>query len=472
MKNTRKRDSKLFYFLQSFVDIALICIGFNLSFIAYNFYFGIEYKNILIYFETMPLIIISSLIFIRVYGIARCGERHFYETILSVFLALFFIDLTSVALTFFYKGFGVPRSIFLMAFSIQLVLLVVWKAIVYRTYYIFNKAKTVTIVGYGEEAFELARKAILKGKNFFDFKSFCDVKRENAYEKIKAVDAVIISPELNNSEKAKIISQCISLNKSIYIIPELFEISLFNARITQFDDLPVFCIDKLNLSVEQQFIKRAFDIIVAIICIILTSPVMLLTYISIKLYDGGPALFSQDRITRWNREFKLYKFRTMVVDAEEMTGPVLATEKDSRITPMGAFLRATRIDELPQFFNVLAGDMSIIGPRPERRFFIEQFEKDIPEFSHRLAVKAGITGLAQVMGKYTTAPKDKLRFDLIYIRNYSFLLDLKIFFQTIRIMFMKAASKGVAEKKVSEFILKDLEFAAADKYILEQLAAK
>lgn len=144
-----------------------------------------------------------------------------------------------------------------------------------------------------------------------------------------------------------------------------------------------------------------------------------------------------------------------MVDAEKYTGPVLATDKDPRITPIGALLRTTRIDELPQFFNVLMGDMSIVGPRPERQHFIAQFEKDIPDFGYRLATKAGITGLAQVLGKYTTTPKDKLRYDLLYIRNYSFMLDIKIILQTIKIMFMKVSSQGVETKKMVDKIEKE-----------------
>ena len=172
---------------------------------------------------------------------------------------------------------------------------------------------------------------------------------------------------------------------------------------------------------------------------------MLATLIAIRLYDGGPVVFSQERITRWKKPFNLYKFRTMVVDAEKLTGPVLATEKDCRITPLGSLLRATRIDELPQLFNVLSGDMSLVGPRPERQYFIDQFSMDLPYFEYRLSVKAGITGLAQVLGKYTTTPMNKLKFDLMYIRDYSFLLDIKIILQTIRIIFVKESSQGISQ---------------------------
>lgn len=269
---------------------------------------------------------------------------------------------------------------------------------------------------------------------------------------------VIIGPKIDNKVKEKVISKCIGLNKIIYIVPELFEITLSNARLTQIDDIPAFYIENIYLSQEQRILKRIFDIIVSLIGIVISSPIMLICYILIRLYDHGPAIYSQERVTRNNKKFKLYKFRTMVVDAEKLTGPVLATDKDDRITPIGAILRSTRLDELPQLFNVLIGDMSIVGPRPERQYFIDQFKQYIPDFEYRLTVKAGITGLAQVLGKYSTTPEDKLRYDLLYVRNYSFLLDLRIILQTIKIMFMKSSSQGLKKEKTVEELLKSMNY--------------
>jgi lipopolysaccharide/colanic/teichoic acid biosynthesis glycosyltransferase len=134
----------------------------------------------------------------------------------------------------------------------------------------------------------------------------------------------------------------------------------------------------------------------------------------------------------------------MIPDAEKISGPVLAENKDPRITPLGRFMRAIRLDEMPQLINIIRGDMSLVGPRPERPFFSEQFEKEIPEYGFRLKVKAGLTGLAQVEGKYNTSVEDKLRYDLIYISNYSFLRDLIIMIQTVKILFMKESTEGVS----------------------------
>jgi exopolysaccharide biosynthesis polyprenyl glycosylphosphotransferase len=192
-------------------------------------------------------------------------------------------------------------------------------------------------------------------------------------------------------------------------------------------------VDRLGLTTEQRFFKRLFDLALALLGIIITAPIMALAAIIVKSTSEGPAIYKQTRITVGNREFEIYKFRTMYVGAEDKTGPVLSSGNDPRITKVGKVLRNLRIDELPQLFNVLKGDMSFVGPRPERPFFVEQFSKDIPEYTHRYLVKAGITGYAQVYGKYDTSAVDKLKYDLLYIRDYSLMLDIKLMLQTLKV---------------------------------------
>jgi len=185
-------------------------------------------------------------------------------------------------------------------------------------------------------------------------------------------------------------------------------------------------------------------VVMAILLLILFSPVFLIAAVGIKCTDHGPVFYKQERLTRDSKRFMIYKFRTMVVDAEKMSGPVLASEKDPRVLPIGRFLRATRMDELPQILNILKGDMSVVGPRPERPELAAEIERTIPEFSYRLKVKAGLTGFAQVYGKYNTTFYDKLKLDLMYIRKYSLLLDLKLILMTPKIMFLKESSEGVS----------------------------
>ena len=184
----------------------------------------------------------------------------------------------------------------------------------------------------------------------------------------------------------------------------------------------------------------------AVPAFIITSPVMLITAAAVKLYDGGPVLYKQVRLTRHDRKFEIYKFRSMVVDAESDGVAKLARENDDRITPVGRIIRATRIDELPQLFNILKGDMSFAGPRPERPEIMEEYCKEIPEFAFRTRVKAGLTGYAQVYGKYNTTPYDKLKLDLFYISNYSMWTDIKLILMTLKIVLKKDATEGVSEE--------------------------
>jgi exopolysaccharide biosynthesis polyprenyl glycosylphosphotransferase len=200
-----------------------------------------------------------------------------------------------------------------------------------------------------------------------------------------------------------------------------------------------------HISPEDDLLKRAGDILISVILLILASPIMLVTALLIKATSKGPVFYKQTRITLDQREFSILKFRTMSATAEKDSGPVLAQANDSRVTTVGKYLRSLRIDELPQLINVLRGDMSLVGPRPERPFFVEQFKEENPYYELRHNVRAGITGYAQVYGKYSTDFQAKLKFDLVYIKNYSLLFDIQILLQTIKILFDKVSSKGVDE---------------------------
>jgi exopolysaccharide biosynthesis polyprenyl glycosylphosphotransferase len=307
-----------------------------------------------------------------------------------------------------------------------------------------------------EEAEYIAKKILLDKNNFDNIRYICHNINKKTYELIDTVDKIYIGDSIGNNDKLNIINYCSEKGKAIYLIPSLYEISLVDFKVSQVDDLLVFKIEDLGLTYEQRVIKRILDITISSIGLIITSPLIMIISIIIKLYDGGSVFFKQERVTENNKVFNLYKFRTMIEDAEKHTGPVLATEKDTRITPLGRFLRASRIDELPQLFNVLKGDMSIVGPRPERPFFAEQFNEEIDGFKYRVYVKAGITGLAQILGNYSTDPKTKSKYDLLYIKNYSLLLDIKIIFNTIKIIFLKSSSKGVVNEKELDEILQSL----------------
>ena len=189
------------------------------------------------------------------------------------------------------------------------------------------------------------------------------------------------------------------------------------------------------------------DIIISSLALIITSPIMLVIAVAIKLYDGGPVFFRQDRCTINGKVFSIHKFRSMIENAEKEGEVIPTTEDDKRVTPIGKFIRKTRLDELPQFIDILKGDMSVVGPRPERVEHVRQYTAEIPEFEYRLKVKGGLTGYAQIYGKYNTSAYDKLKLDLMYIQNYSILLDLKLIIMTGKIIFMKESTEGFEEKK-------------------------
>ena len=229
---------------------------------------------------------------------------------------------------------------------------------------------------------------------------------------------------------------------SIYIVEDYLL-----ARITcrkaleQFEDLALLKAKPFGFTIEQRFVKRIFDIAVSGVGLIFAIPIMLIAGILIFLTDGGSPFYTQKRITVGGREFNIYKLRTMKVNAESATGPTLAVKDDDRITWIGKILRSTRIDELPQLINVFLGDMSIVGPRPERQFFIDKNCETVPEFKYRTSVKAGLTGFSHISGRYSTRPEEKIITDLIYIQNYSFIWDIKIIIETVRVVF----TKGKAE---------------------------
>ena len=235
----------------------------------------------------------------------------------------------------------------------------------------------------------------------------------------------------------------------VYFTTKFSAILLSTAEPLHMFDTPLMLVRGSGLTIGQRFFKRLTDIVISLIMIVIASPFMLIAAILIKSYDHGPVLFKQKRLTEGRKEFYVYKFRSMIVDAEKDGVARLASANDSRITPVGKFIRATRMDELPQLFNILKGDMSIVGPRPERPEIAEEYEKEIPEFAYRLKVKAGLTGYAQIYGKYNTTAYDKLKLDLMYIEGYHILIDFKLILTTIKIIFMKESTEGVEEGQVT-----------------------
>ena len=291
-------------------------------------------------------------------------------------------------------------------------------------------------------------KKFLKESRRYRIAAYCH--ETDGWERIaRAIDGqplVLMFGHGSHDMRVRVIRYCYETNKRLLMIPNVDEIFVQCADRCQIDDIPAFLFRNRQMTSEQRIIKRLVDIVGSAAGLIVLSPVMLITAAAIRIHDGGPVIFRQTRLTQGGRTFQLMKFRSMVVDAEKR-GPELATSLDSRITPVGRWIRMLRIDELPQLFNILKGDMSIVGPRPERPELTEEYCRTYPEFRYRLKVKAGLTGYAQVFGRYNTLFEDKVKLDLLYIQHFSLMFDFYIMISTIKVLFMPSSTAGVDEEQ-------------------------
>ena len=262
---------------------------------------------------------------------------------------------------------------------------------------------------------------------------------------LEGMETVFISG-VQSHERNVVLKYCVARGIPVYVLPRIGDIILSGAERMHMFHLPMLRVNRTVDSLENACLKRCFDILVSAVALIVASPIMLVTAAAIKLGDGGPVFYKQARLTKGGKIFHVLKFRSMRVDAEKDGVARLSTgDKDDRITPVGRIIRKVRIDELPQLLNILGGSMSVVGPRPERPEIAQQYEKELPEFRLRLQVKAGLTGFAQVYGKYNTSPYDKLQMDLMYLANPTILEDLRIVLATVKILFMPESTDGIAE---------------------------
>lgn len=275
------------------------------------------------------------------------------------------------------------------------------------------------------------------------------ISEKELQEKMKRYDAVLIS-DIPSHYKNRVLKFCLNYDKRVYLVPKISDIIVRYSEELNIIDTPLFLCRNAGMNSWESFIKRLVDIVLSGIALIVLSPVLLITALAIKLEDGGPVFYRQERCTINGQKFMILKFRSMIVDAEKDGKPHPAGQKDDRITKVGKVIRSLRIDELPQLINILSGTMSIVGPRPERVEHVEKYTAEIPEFIFRSKMKGGLTGFAQVYGKYNTTALDKLKLDLIYIMNYSLLLDLQIIFETMKIIVQKESTEGFSEERIEE----------------------
>lgn len=403
-------------------------------------------KHIFLYSDMFPVVIVFTIMMFMINGLYTIAHKRYSEILLTLAVSLFLVFTMIMALSFIIHEFAYSRVLIAASTSVQFVLLGVWRRILLNYEQKIHPMRDVMIIGNEEECQHIYYRMSAQPQLKLRLRRVSlNCEKDWAREAVAHdIDVIILCPSISVDVRADIINYCTDKEIQPYIVPTSYEIFCNGAVLQKIDDIPVFRPKSLRLSLEQRVLKRMVDIALSSIAFILALPVMALVAIAVKMEDGGPALYSQIRVGRFGKNYQVYKFRSMRVDAEKYSGPQLATDHDPRITKVGAFIRATRLDELPQIWNVLVGNMSLVGPRPERPYFVDQFTERNPEYAYRHNVKPGITGLAQVFAKYNTTPYDKLVYDLMYIENYSLIEDFVIMIQTIKILVTKSATEGVS----------------------------
>ena len=334
----------------------------------------------------------------------------------------------------------ITMTITQMAFVIPWVMLI-------RSIYIRLYPPRDLVVIYGDYAPDNLIRKINSRKERYNICEQISVYEDinTIYEKIRMFDAVVLC-DLPVQLRNQILKHCYDRGIRTYITPKVSDIILGGTEQINLFDTPLLLSRNRGLTIEQRFFKRIVDVILSVVTLLIASPVMLVVALAIKLHDRGAVFYVQERTTRNGKTFRIYKFRSMKMNSESMWSDVNVDE-DSRVTPVGRFIRKLHIDELPQIFNILNGDMSWVGPRPEWNDLMSEYEKDIPEFSFRYKVKSGLTGYAQVYGKYNTTALDKLKLDLTYVENYTFWLDIKILLLTIKVLIQGDDTQGKRSRR-------------------------
>ncbi len=434
-------SNKVFRVLMPLIDMIII-FGAN-YFCFYIFKDSLDnfYTNYTSFIKVYPWMAIGYLLLSRIFDLEKPRETSFFGMAYTVSLIIIILVFFTMAMSFLVREFAYPRSILFLSTIIEIIVISLWYWIANLFYQRANEQNKVLIIGE-ERAKELAQKLLTTKGMWANVRKICYHKSEQLHDCIDKCDVAIITEDVSEDRKQNIIKYCIEKDKRTLYEPKNKEILLFNASMMQVDDSPMLAVKELGMQSGNEAAKRFIDVSIALVgAIVFIIPTVILYFI-LKI-SGGTAFYVQERVTRGGKIFKIYKFRTMIENAEAVSGPVLAQEMDKRITRLGHFMRATRLDEIPQIFNVLKGDMSIVGPRPERPFFVEQFAKELPEYNMRHRVKAGLTGLAQVQGRYNTSVRDKLKYDLLYINAYSLALDVKLILQTLNILLRSDSTQGV-----------------------------
>jgi len=426
------------------IDILVANLGILLAF-ALRFGIGFtQTANFRAYLYCIPFLVVLTVAVMFVNDLyANWLHRPGSQVATSLLVSTAMLSVYTMALSFWGRQFRFPRSVIAISFVLQALLFVLSRRFIQYLHREYIGPQRVLVIGEDEQAVStLISKFEQHNPSQFGVVGFLPSEcLSELPERLAGVDVVAISATV--ADKAEAVEICSRYNKGVLIVPRVVDLLLHTARTETIDDILMFSIRPSSQTPGQLLMKRFMDILISGLMIVISAPLMLVIAIAIPLTSKGGPIFRQERVGRHGSRYFIYKFRTMIADAERHTGPVLAEKDDERITRLGRILRSTRLDELPQLFNVLSGEMSLVGPRPERPFFVRQFEHSVPNYSLRMMVKPGITGLAQVKGRYDSTAERKLRFDLLYLREYSLVLDIKIMLQTLLVIFEPQQACGI-----------------------------
>ena len=437
-KILQKLDKSLIMILRTILYVLLMAVFFVVM--------SVENKPLLIVSRTMGITLLTftfvGMLFLKIYGGYDIGRKKSKPIIYSLLLAVIFTDCVTYievmimnTITPDINAFRITSLEWLVVtMVVQIIVIIVFTYGGNAFYFYLHDPESCCIIASSKEGIRRVVRGIKKYKKQYKIEYIVHYHKKDLKKYIDQVQAVFIC-EVPSAEREEIINYCYETRKNIYFTPEIADVVESNAENYLLDDISVFNYNVKSLSLEQKFVKRLMDLILAFVMALVSSPIWIVSAISIKMYDHGSILFKQKRATLNGRIFDVYKFRTMKENVENRS----VTKDDDRITPPGKILRKIRMDELPQLLNIIKGDMSFVGPRPEMLENVSAYTDELPEFKYRLRVKAGLTGYAQIAGKYNTSPKDKLMMDLLYIEKYSVWKDIQLLFQTA-IVFLKADS--------------------------------
>lgn len=454
MMNKIKQYNKIILNISTILLLAVLTGMF--SYLWHNYYqANMLFNTFNVKGNVLVVLVYAVLLytFSHIYGAYKIGYLRITEVVYSQFLSILITNIiTYFQAMLICRHFVGPLPMLILTAADSLVV-VVWALLMNKVYFKIHLPHTMILV-YGKNGQAtldtFVRKLNSRAEKFHlsETVSLAD-GLENVLSKINSYESVIIY-DVKTEMRNLILKYCFERSIRVYVTPKISDIIMRGADTIDLFDTPLLLCRNKGITYGQRIVKRLADIVVSALMLLVFSPIMLIVAVLIKLYDGGPVFFCQDRYTINQKVFRIYKFRSMIVDAEKDGKSIPATDNDPRITPIGKFIRKTRFDELPQLINILQGDMSLVGPRPERVEHVDKYSEEVPEFKFRLKVKGGLTGYAQIEGRYNTTPYDKIKLDLMYIENFSLLLDLKLIFKTVKIMFMKESTEGFEKDKEND----------------------